>query len=65
MIADLQELVRQSGLSQRVIAQRADLPEKTLGRILHRQQDLKWTTLEKLARALGHEVVLVKQEGQR
>ena len=58
MIAELQRLVQRSGLSQRVIAQRADLPERTLTRILRGHTDPKLATLQKIAGVLGRAVVL-------
>jgi predicted transcriptional regulator len=58
MIAELQKLIRTSGVSQRIIAQRADLPERTLARFMHGQTDLKLSTVQKIANALGHRVVL-------
>jgi hypothetical protein len=61
MIAQLQKLIRSSGVSQRIIAQRADVPERTLTRFMHRQTDLKLSTIPKIAHAVGHQMVLINE----
>jgi DNA-binding phage protein len=59
LIAELERAIRASGQPLRVVAARADLPERTLSRIIRRQVDPKLYTLQKIAEVLGCELVLV------
>ena len=61
MIAELERAIRASGHPLRVIAARADIPERTVSRIIHRQIDPKLATLISIARAIGYNITLVKK----
>jgi hypothetical protein len=56
--AELERAIRASGQPLRVVAARADVPERTLSRIIHHQVDPKLSTLQKIAEVLGCELVL-------
>ncbi len=65
MIAELERAVRASGQPLRVVAARADLPERTISRIIRRRVDPKLGTLISIASAIGYEIKLVeKGEGR-
>jgi len=65
MITELEQAIRKSGQSLRVVAARADVPERTVTRIIHRQVDPKLGTLMSIAAAIGYDIALVKKEGQK
>jgi DNA-binding phage protein len=64
LIAELENAVRASGQPLRVVAARANLPERTLSRVIRRQVDPKLSTLIAIAAAIGYEVTLV-EKGER
>jgi hypothetical protein len=64
LIAELERAIRASGQPLRVVAARADVPERTLSRIIHRQVVPKLRTLISIAAATGYEITLV-EKGKR
>jgi DNA-binding phage protein len=65
LIAELERAIRASGQPLRVVAAKADIPERTVTRIIHRQVDPKLGTLISIARAIGYDIALVKRKGQK
>jgi DNA-binding phage protein len=65
LIAELERAIRASGQPLRVVAARADVPERTLSRIIHRQVDPKFSTLVAIAGAVGLELTLTRRESRR
>lgn len=62
MIAELEQAIRASGHPLRVVAARADVPERTITRMILHQVDPKLSTLVAITAALGFELTLTKKE---